>query len=637
LADARAASVRRLAAALTTRSAPVHRFHRVVEATRNAPLPLIIGITGHRDLRPEDVPFLEGLVRATFVDIQEQHLNTPLVLLSPLAEGGDRLVARIALEMGIRLVVPVPMPLEVYEQDFETPESREEFRELLAAADWRLEMPIVEGNSEEAIRDPGPQRNRQYAMVGAFIARQSQIFIALWDGVEQAPGTKQGGTAEIIRFRLEGAPVPFDPPRSPLTLSDSGPVYHIVTPRLNDPLVSGEAFTRRNLVPAHRTDESFHRLYEQMDVFNRDAAAHADLLAREVTESKKQLLHAGPSGGVSEPALPAAARTTLEQYAVADGLALQFAQRTLRASAALFFWVFVAAACFTIFKSFPHTSHDAPHTFAEQLLAVPWFLVFFLATFFFCAQVLHRRAAEGDYQNKYQDYRALAEGLRIQFFWRVAGVEESVADHYLRKQRGELEWIRSALRSWDVTAQAQAAGAPPSAMDEVARLELVRRRWVEEQRNYFASKAHREQEKLEADERAVERMLKLSVGLAAAFAVVLILPIFIHVAPLEAAKHWVENYWVHGAIMAAIIMLAIGAGLRHGYSQQLARSEHAKQYSRMSELFDTGVRRLDEYLRKQDYDGARALLRELGQEALEENGDWVLLHRERPLEVPHAG
>jgi hypothetical protein len=29
------------------------------------------------------------------------------------------------------------------------------------------------------------------------------------------------------------------------------------------------------------------------------------------------------------------------------------------------------------------------------------------------------------------------------------------------------------------------------------------------------------------------------------------------------------------------------------------------------------------------------VLRELGQEALEENGDWVLLHRERPLEVPH--
>ena len=43
------------------------------------------------------------------------------------------------------------------------------------------------------------------------------------------------------------------------------------------------------------------------------------------------------------------------------------------------------------------------------------------------------RVEEQDYQNKHQDYRALAEALRIQFFWHVAGVSEKVVDHYLRK------------------------------------------------------------------------------------------------------------------------------------------------------------------------------------------------------------
>ena len=33
---------------------------------------------------------------------------------------------------------------------------------------------------------------------------------------------------------------------------------------------------------------------------------------------------------------------------------------------------------------------------------------------------------------------------------------------------------------------------------------------------------------------------------------------------------------------------------------------------------------------------APALIEELGKEALVENGDWVLLHRERPLQVPKA-
>ena len=40
----------------------------------------------------------------------------------------------------------------------------------------------------------------------------------------------------------------------------------------------------------------------------------------------------------------------------------------------------------------------------------------------------------------------LAEGLRVQFFWWLAGIHDSVADHYLRKQRGELDWIRQAIR-----------------------------------------------------------------------------------------------------------------------------------------------------------------------------------------------
>ena len=68
--------------------------------------------------------------------------------------------------------------------------------------------------------------------------------------------------------------------------------------------------------------------------------------------------------------------------------------------------------------------------------------------------------------------------------------------------------------------------------------------------------------------------------------VVLTLPLLVPVHELEAVKHWVEDPWIHGFIMIAIVTLAVTAGLRHGYNQQMARSEHAKQFGRMSELFD---------------------------------------------------
>ena len=54
----------------------------------------------------------------------------------------------------------------------------------------------------------------------------------------------------------------------------------------------------------------------------------------------------------------------------------------------------------------------------------------------------------------------------------------------------------------------------------------------------------------------------------------------------------------------------------------------------MSVLFDHACRRLDELLAAGDLAEAEALVPELGKEALAENGDWLLLHRDRPMEVP---
>ena len=49
-------------------------------------------------------------------------------------------------------------------------------------------------------------------------------------------------------------------------------------------------------------------------------------------------------------------------------------------------------------------------------------------------------------QEKGQDYRALAEGLRVQMFWCLAGLGQSVPANYLQRQRSELDWVRAAIR-----------------------------------------------------------------------------------------------------------------------------------------------------------------------------------------------
>jgi hypothetical protein len=56
----------------------------------------------------------------------------------------------------------------------------------------------------------------------------------------------------------------------------------------------------------------------------------------------------------------------------------------------------------------------------------------------------------------------------------------------------------------------------------------------------------------------------------------------------------------------------------------------------MSLLFANARHRLAALADAEASGRAEALIRNLGSEALMENGDWVILHRERPLEVPHA-
>ena len=216
---------------------------------REGPLPLVVGITGHRDLRGEDRAPLAARIREIIAELQSRYPHTPLLLLSPLAEGADRLTARVALECGARLCVVLPMPKAIYEADFAEPESVAEFNGLLRRAERWFELPLLPPNTPAKILPQGEPRNRQYAYVGAYIARHSQILIAFWDGLAS---DAEGGTAQIVHFKLLGVPEPYafaDEVSSPLDPAESGPVYHVVTPRASHANRVPQAFRLIKLFP----------------------------------------------------------------------------------------------------------------------------------------------------------------------------------------------------------------------------------------------------------------------------------------------------------------------------------------------------------------------------------------------------
>jgi hypothetical protein len=181
--------------------------------------PFVFGISGHRDVRPEDFAELENRIQFVFDRFRLAHPRASFELLSPLAEGADRIAANVALRSGIRLVVPMPMAQADYEGDFRKPESLGEFRRLLGTADSHFE-----------VRDTEPQsdlRSEKYADVGDYIARRSHVLILLWDGQDNE---KMGGTAWVKKRREHWVNLSKTGGSSPPIFGFVGTI-HIVTPR----------------------------------------------------------------------------------------------------------------------------------------------------------------------------------------------------------------------------------------------------------------------------------------------------------------------------------------------------------------------------------------------------------------------
>ena len=163
------------------------------------PIPLVVGVTGHRDLVPGEVAMLRSRLEEFFDHLAGTFPDLPPKALTSLAEGADRLFAEVALERGIPLVAVLPMTRDEYEQDFVSTDSRDEFRALLARAEViELGPPPTESLFPPA---EGPDRDRCYAEAGMFIAAHCQVLVALWDGL---PSDKRGGTADVVSFRITG-------------------------------------------------------------------------------------------------------------------------------------------------------------------------------------------------------------------------------------------------------------------------------------------------------------------------------------------------------------------------------------------------------------------------------------------------
>lgn len=257
-----------------------------------------------------------------------------------------------------------------------------------------------------------------------------------------------------------------------------------------------------------------------------------------------------------------------------------------------------ATLCFEIFTELGHDPRWLVGY--ASALVVPLLFYFFLVE-------------PGEWQERYQDHRALAEGLRVQFYWAVSGLRMAVADSYLRHQRGTLGWIRLALQGPALLALAAADGRTPDFV-------TVRDQWMVEQAKYFASEGKRQL----AAATWMRRGAGVAVALLFALSAILLTVIaargghYPHTHPEYLAELPLVALGTLPAIAAFFLIIAEGR----------AYEEHAHAYAQAKDVF-TEAHRQASLLQPGETRTLHALLLALGHEALTENATWIATHRSR--------
>jgi hypothetical protein len=388
-----------------------------------------------------------------------------------------------------------------------------------------------------------------------------------------------------------------DTSRLILADDESDLVYHVVCSR-NQPdgepapglkplscswFTSSEEEPRTGEMP-----ERHRRIFAHTNEFSRDARRHEEQIHHEawtLIEEEEAKMH-----------LPGGVRDIDHVFRVADWLAIHFQKRKMLVMRAEHILALLMGLMYIVYS---------------DLLPLRVFIVAFVV-FFLTAVLVHRRGNKGDWHRKYLDYRTLAEGLRVQFYWAAAGVTSGnvskfAHDNFLQMQDSDLGWIRNVMRVAGMECDVKPNTDPRG-------LDFVIRNWIGDEKDgqlgYFRRKGVEKLLRHRFTERLASVVMWVSFAALALFAV---------------ASNDIADL-VRDPLVVLMGVLLLITGIRQSYVFSIADSELIKQFEFMFRAFSNARRRIN---MSEDEAERRRILKVLGDAALEEHAEWILMHRER--------
>ena len=579
-------------------------------------IPFLLGVVGHRDLVAGEMPAIRAAVRALLEDIRRKNPSVRQTLLCSMAEGADLLVAEVAADLSIPIIALLPLPAAICRTELANDVDRAVFDRICAGAEI-LELPVPGNATVDELRESRDLRDKQFQHAGLLVARYSTLLIAIWDGKD----TKhRAGTARVIEYRRRGVPEELDgialPRNALLSPADNDLIYEISChrrPGNGDGNTSGAQPSQPLPPPRFVAGGEVHgegwpyplrATLAGIGEFNLDV----EKFSAGIDRTGRRLCPPSP--------YPVADRLQFLDglFTAADWLGRHFRARFVRALALRYSLWAVMATLLIVFKK---ESEELP-----GLLLMSGVLIAFAF-----GALLARMARRGAWHRKYLDYRALAEGLRVEYYWEMAGVRRTSAggfahDTFLQKQDIELEWIRAAMREVSLRLELRHSGDYPAGFTETYA------QWIGDedpvngsgQLLYYSQRYRKLKRRLEGEEHAQRILQVVGFAIAAVFLVDVV---------SELAHRPVFPADTRLTLLWALALLTVYAAIFEVYVTEKADRALMRQYRYMRELFGHAVRELRSLADEGD---KLEVLRELGQACLAEHAQWTLAHRDRRIE-----
>jgi hypothetical protein len=559
------------------------------------PFRLRIGVTGHRRLDDEEAlagQVRRALERATELLRASPHTQVLFTVVSPLAEGADRLVAREVLRNeGADLEVPLPLPREEYVRDFQSGESKREFEDLLSRAREVVEL------------SPSESREEAYERVGRYVVDRCDVLIALWDG-ERARG--QGGTATIVKYargsKGQGSKSLLDYVVGFLRWCWTGTIQEATSARVHRRRVPLFWITMkgRHEIVEEMGDGINAVPFRQLDEYNR-AKIGSGHFEQQVDVRERELVTAAARSRADPAPVRALSEWVSPHYVRADSLAQRYQTWYYALGNALFL---LAAAAVAAAASQVLFAPETPElVWIEVGLMVGLLLIVMLG-------MLWR------FHDRWLSYRFLAERFRSVFFLALSGLGGQRKSGVERVSLGHPseEWLRRAyLEVWN---RRPDATATDSDVDALRR--FLGDAWIRDQIKYHEKMSRKYHGRHHRLTRATEALF-----------VATVLAAVLHVFGVAGHASPGSLSWATLLVLLAIALPALGAAIS-AIRTQREYSRNSERFGRMAQYLEGISARLET---APDMKTVRAIAAEAEDLMLDENRDWFVVMRFHPIEL----